>query len=119
MDDPKYKGVRLKQLKRGTGYNWYPPHHIDESIVDVVGVRTFIKSEPKRLPYCIGTQFGVYPDLIKLLKLTGGNMTVAVLGISILSGAVAGLSIRQYSNGQFTVLDEFRNDILNQIDDKS
>ena len=82
----QFKGTRFKILRKG--YNGYPPFNIYLDLVDKVDLEEFLYPEERRLPLFIGTQFGVYPKV----SFPDGQK-FAVLGKSLLSGHVAGLSI--------------------------
>jgi hypothetical protein len=94
LADPEYGHLRLKRLASG-----YPPHDMDPGIIDVVEPEIFLTLEPLRMPFFLGTQFGTYPRLENLPKPHLGIMTIAVLGKSLLSGNVAGLSICEIDIG--------------------
>ena len=72
---------------------------IDPDLVDVVPTEAFLNPEPHRLPLFIGSQFGINPRLESLPTPYVGVMTVAILGKSLLSGNVAGLSIHEVEIG--------------------
>ena len=85
----KYKDLRFKRLiNKG-----YPPFYIPEDLIDTVELEEFVKEEENRLPLLIGTQMGIYPQKDRIEKFNVYNGLYAVLGKSMLSGAVAGLLI--------------------------
>ena len=88
LNDPEFGFMRFKILERR-----YPPMDIDWSMVDKVGEEEFNKIEANRLPLIVGSQFGLHPMLDE--KFLNGTKYLAVLGKSLLSGCVAGLTIYQ------------------------
>lgn len=110
-NDPDYRAVRFKRLAKG-----YPPFDFVPAWIDVVSPEEFFTEEPGRLPFFLGTQFGLHPvqptppDVGPYLR---GAMLVATLGKSLLSGAVSGLKIRRVSwlnqpRANWKVLQEIR-----------
>lgn len=94
-ENPSNQGKRFKRLATG-----YPPFDIDKTLVDVVGLDEFVKIEPHRLPLFIGSQFGINPKIHELPQFFNGEKPVAILGKSMLSGAVGGLSIYLIQHGE-------------------
>jgi hypothetical protein len=90
-ENPYYGHLRFKKLIEGLG--GYPPFDIDESLVDLVDIETFVKKEVTRIPLLIGTQFGIYPRLDEVSLFFKEEIIFAILGKSVLSGHVAGLGI--------------------------
>lgn len=86
--DERFKDIRLKRLEKG-----YPPFEIDESLIDIVSAEEFVKIEEKRLPLFIGSQFGIHPEMNNIPDFFNGHKLIAILGKSLLSGSVDGLSI--------------------------
>ena len=94
--DSQYKHLRFKMLK----YVGYPRFNIFLDMVDKVGMSEFVDQEDHRLPFFIGTQFGIFPKNIYIED----GQKFAVLGKSLLSGCVAGLTIyRKQGNRNFEV----------------
>lgn len=93
----KYSKLRFKKLDNG--FCGYPPFDFDDKFLDVVDFDTFIKVEENRLPMFVGTQFGVYPRLINLPDFYEKNQIVAILGKSLLTGTVTGLSLYEIVKG--------------------
>jgi hypothetical protein len=88
--DGLYGSNRFKWL----GVN-HPPFEIDDKLFDYVTKDDFIKIEKNRIPILLGSQFGIYPNIDKMPEFFNGTKLVAILGKSLLSGHVAGLSIYQ------------------------
>lgn len=84
---PTLKKYRLKKF-----YSGYPLFNLDENRYDVVDQNIFSRFEEDRIPFFIGSQFGVYPRLEEILNPSYIGYA-AVLGKSLLSGVVAGLNI--------------------------
>ena len=91
---PVLKYFRFKRLKQG--FLGYPPFNFPEDLIDVVDLEEFVANERFRLPLIIGTQFGEYPRMNKIFKEISTSVRIAVLGKSLLSGHVAGLTIYDY-----------------------
>jgi hypothetical protein len=90
-DNPEYGSLRFKKLDKG--FYGYPPFDFDETLLDVVDLETFIKIEKCRIPLFIGTQFGLYPWFYEFPDFYNEDKIIAILGKSVLTGHVAGLSI--------------------------
>jgi len=88
LKDSAYRRNRFKILHSG-----YPQFELTESLADEVGVDEFSLIEKNRIPLFIGTQFGIFPRVNEMPHFFNGKKIIAVLGKSLLSGAVAGLSI--------------------------
>jgi hypothetical protein len=86
--DDANRNKRFKILNCG-----YPNFVLDTIHYDIVEVEEFNFIEDKRLPLFIGTQFGIVPKIENLHNFFNGEKEIAILGKSVLSGAVAGLSI--------------------------
>jgi len=65
-----------------------------------VDLATFNKIEEDRIPFFIGTQFGIYPNINKLEGFFNGRKQVALLAKSLLSGLVHGLIIYEQLEGE-------------------
>lgn len=87
-NDPNYSQIRFKRLEKG-----YPPFEIEESLIDTVSLEEFIRIEDNRLPLFIGTQFGIHPNINNIPDLFNGAKLVAILGKSMLSGCVSGVTL--------------------------
>jgi len=90
-NNAKYGHIVFKKLHQG--FCGYPPFYIDESLTLEVDLETFIKSEVDRIPLFIGTQFGIFPKLFEIPDFFDDDKIIAILGESLLSGTVAGLSL--------------------------
>ena len=88
QSDPVYSNTRFKQY--GTKY---PPFEIDKEIIDIVDLEEFLLVESNRLPFFVGTQYGIVPRLESIPGLHEQPRIIAILGKSMLSGHVAGLTI--------------------------
>jgi hypothetical protein len=90
--DPEFANIRFKRLEKG-----YPPSvQFPTESIDIVDYDVFYDNEPDRLPFFVGSQFGLQPFKAEHSKYLEGKydtVRVAVLGRSALSGHVAGLSI--------------------------
>ena len=91
LKNSKYKKFRFKRLKEG--YRSYPRFFIPKDLLDIVELSEFVIEEENRLPLFIGTQFGIYPNKDDIKEFESYNGLFAILGKSLLSGAVAGLGI--------------------------
>jgi len=90
MKDQKHGRKRFKRLDKG-----YPQFEIDESLIDIVDFEEFIQIEEGRIPFFVGSQFGIQPKIDDIPQFFNGEKQIAVLGKSLLSGHVAGLTIFQ------------------------
>lgn len=95
--DPLHGHKRFKRLQTG-----YPPFEIDDDLIDIVDLESFIKVEEDRIPLFIGTQFGIYPRIDKVPNFINGRKLVAILGKSLLSGHVAAVSLHQIEENDIT-----------------
>lgn len=100
--NPEFGKYRFKKLEKG--FNGYPAFAFDDSILDIVDLETFIKVEKDRIPLFIGTQFGRYPWFYDFQDFYNEDKIIAVLGKSLLSGHVAGLTL--YSVKAASILGE-------------
>ena len=115
-NDPDFCNVRFKRLEKG-----YPLYHFVSEWIDVVSPEEFFTEEPGKLPFFLGTQFGLHPvqpPAPALIPYLEGEMIVATLSKSLLSGVVNGLKIRRIEwldepRGRWKVLQEIR-DFPNQ-----
>lgn len=88
--DPLHGHKRFKRLETG-----YPSFEIDDDLIDIVDLESFVKIEDDRFPLFIGTQFGIFPRVDNVPGFINGRKLVAILGKSLLSGCVAGVSLHQ------------------------
>ena len=88
FDDEKFGAIRFKCLDKG-----YPRFDFDDKLIDIVSDFDFSKIENNRIPLFIGSQFGINPRINEISDFFNGDKIIAVLGKSLLSGCVAGLSI--------------------------
>jgi hypothetical protein len=86
--DDANRNKRFKILNCG-----YPNFVLDTVHYDIVELEVFNLIENNRLPLFIGTQFGIVPKIENLNDFFNGQKEIAILGKSVLSGAVSGLSI--------------------------
>ncbi|MDG1148000.1 MAG: hypothetical protein P8N52_06825 [Crocinitomicaceae bacterium] len=107
-NDPQHGQKWFKRLKTG-----YSDFNIDKSLIDIVELEEFIKIEDQRIPIFVGTQFGIYPRIDQVPHFFNGEKLLAILGKSILSGCVSGLSLYQINrnDSKFTYnkIQTFRN----------
>ncbi len=93
----------------------YPPFEIDEAIIDTVEWDEFIKIEEHRIPFFIGSQFGINPRIIEMPEFFNGKKLVAILSKSLLSGHVSGLNLYQIEEHEdkfnHNKIAEFKNDL--------
>ena len=90
MNDQDHGQKRFKIINKG-----YPPFEIDKTLIDIVEFDEFIKIEEQRIPLFIGSQFGIDPRIDDIPQFLNGQKLIAILGKSMLSGGVAGLSLYQ------------------------
>jgi hypothetical protein len=88
--DSHYGKTRFKWL----GYH-RPPFEIEEAMIDYVSKDEFNEIDIERIPLLLGSQFGLSPDINAMPEFFNGYKLVAILGKSLLSGHVSGLSICQ------------------------
>lgn len=102
--------LRFKLLKDKV-YGGYPSFDIDESLIDEVELNEFIKIEENRIPLFIGHQFGISPSINKILNFYSGDSIIGILGKSLLSGVVGGLTIYKCVGKQRTQIIRFENKV--------
>ena len=90
-NDDRSCHLRFKILE--SGFGGYPRFEIDEELIDKIGLEDFIKNENNRIPFFVGTQMGIYPQINSIPGFYNGDKIIAILGKSVLSGHVAGLRI--------------------------
>jgi hypothetical protein len=95
MKDQQHGQKRFKRLDKG-----YPPFEIDEALIDIVEFDEFIQIEERRVPLLIGSQFGIYPRIDDIPQFFNGEKLIAILGKSLLSGHIAGLSLYQIGKNE-------------------
>ena len=78
-------------------------------MIDSVSENEFEQEESERIPFFLGTQFGIRPNLESSLTLHE-NQIIAILAKSVLSGSVFWLSINRYSNGERKLIKLFENE---------
>ena len=78
----------------------YPLFEKKEEYFTNVDLVTFNKIEEDRIPFFIGSQFGIYPNINKLEGFFNGRKYVAILAKSLLSGRVNGLIIYEQLEGE-------------------
>ena len=93
--NPNYAYLRFKKLDHK--FKGYPSFEFDADLIDSVDLVTFTRVEEVRIPLFIGTQFGLYPWFYDSQEFCNKERTIAVLGKSLLSGHIAGLSIIKIS----------------------
>ena len=84
--DKHFGHIRFKQLDVG-----YPPFEIDRDLIDTVDRGPFAVREEDRIPFFLGSQFGIHPRMDEVPGFFNGDKVIAVLNNSLLSGAVSGL----------------------------
>jgi hypothetical protein len=90
--DSTYGNMRFKMLE--TLKTKYPPFEIDNTIIDKVDLSTFIKDDDNRIPFFIGSQFGLSPGHpLSYFHKTENVRIIAILGKSFLSGCVFGITL--------------------------
>lgn len=93
--DKRWTNIRFKKLETG-----YPPFVLYPFLFDVVSLEDFITPEENRMPLFIGSQFGIHPRLENIFtNKEDGEIIIAILNKSLLSGHVAGLKISVYRQG--------------------
>jgi hypothetical protein len=93
-NDVRFAHLRFKRLDKG-----YPPFEIDANLIDFVDEQEFNSVEEDRMPLFIGSQFGITPRINDIPDFFNGKKQVAILGKSLLSGTVSGLTIYQIEEG--------------------
>jgi hypothetical protein len=93
-NDERFTLLRFKRLDKG-----YPSFEIDANLIDFVHDQEFNRIEEHRMPLFIGSQFGITPRINEIPDFFNGNKQVAILGKSLLSGTVSGLTIYQIEEG--------------------
>jgi|LakMenE01Jun11ns_1017448.scaffolds.fasta_scaffold9317263_1 hypothetical protein len=71
----------------------YPLFEKKDEFFTKVDLATFNKIEEDRIPFFIGSRFGIYPNINKLEGFFNGRKQVALLAKSLLSEFVYGLII--------------------------
>ncbi len=89
IQNPQFGKKRFKRIAN----NFPDKVELDDTYVDLVDIEDFIKIEDERIPLFIGTQFGIYPHFEDIPNFFNGKKLVAILGKSLLSGVVSGLSL--------------------------
>jgi hypothetical protein len=93
-NDERFAHLRFKRLFKG-----YPPFEIEEDLIDFVDDQEFNRIEENRIPLFIGSQFGITPRINEIQEFFNGKKYLAILGKSLLSGTVSGLTIYQIEEG--------------------
>jgi hypothetical protein len=93
-NDERFTLLRFKRLDKG-----YPSFEIDDNLIDFVDDLEFNRIEEDRMPLFIGSQFGITPRINQIPEFFNGKKHVAILGKSLLSGTVSGLTIYQIEEG--------------------
>lgn len=96
--DERFGHLRFKMLDNG-----YPRFVIDEDLFDVVDTDVFYQIEKNRLPFVVGSQFGLNPRIHNLEGFFNGDKYIAVLSKSLLSGTVNGLHIYHIEKGEMHI----------------
>ena len=73
---------------------------ITNEIADCVELDEFLKIEENRIPLFTGSQFGIFPKTEEIFKDDGEKRTIGILGQSMLSGWVTGISLYSFSNNK-------------------
>ena len=98
LNNEDFGHMRFKRLNID-----YLKFDMDEEFIDIVELEEFVKIEENRLPFFIGSQFGVHPSIAKIPGIASQDRLIAILGKSVLSGHVAGLSIYKVIKGEAAV----------------
>jgi len=102
--------LRFKLLKdKEHGGN--PPFDIDESLIDEVGLDDFVKFEENRIPFFVGTQHGIYPRIDEIPNFYSEDKIIGILGKSLLSGHIGGLSIHKCVGKERIEIVRFENEV--------
>ena len=102
--------LRFKLLK-DKGHRFYPSFDIDESLIDEVELNDFIKIEENRIPFFIGHQFGISPSINKIPNFHSEDKIIGILGKSLLSSLVSGLTIYKCVGKQRVKIIRFKNEV--------
>lgn len=92
--DEAFGCLRFKITRTFSAPFEFPAH-----ILYRVSREEFCITEEDRIPLFIGSQFGIAPYFDEVPELFDRPKIIAILEKSMLSGHVAGLSIRQYPGG--------------------
>lgn len=93
QNDPDFSHIRFKTTgSANTSFQNGSCAFIGKWL-DFVPRKEFFTPEPNRLPLFIGSQFGIRPNLHSNKEFLTGQLRIAVLAKSQLSGCVAGLQI--------------------------
>jgi len=93
QNDPEFSHIRFKTTGAATTSFQTGSFDFIGKWLDLVPRKEFFTPEPNRLPLFIGSQFGIRPYLDRNKEFLTGQLRVAILGKSQLSGCVAGLQI--------------------------
>lgn len=105
LTESNFKNLRLKKPKSGM-----PETFLPKKIAYEVEKDEHIRPESGRLPFFLGTQFGIIPKITdEMLEELEGQL-IAVLGKSLLSGCVAGLELSIIHKGERRKICFIRND---------
>ena len=104
-ENEEFGHLRFKLLKDGP----YPRFDIDGSLIDEVELDDFVKIEENRIPFFIGSQFGITPIMDKIPNFYNGDKIIGILGKSLLSGSVAGLTIYKCVGNKRVKIVHFKN----------
>jgi hypothetical protein len=110
--------LRFKKLR--SGFRGYPPFDIDESLIEDVDLEEFLNSEEDKIPFFVGTQFGVTPDMDSIPGFYDVDRKIAILAKSALSGNVAGLRIyfipkgSRFNDRHYSFYNELLGDFKNE-----
>ncbi len=95
LDDPDYGHYKLKRLKGSISSHY----ELRLSVVPLVELEEYKTIESDRIPFLIGSQFGTYPRPEDVFN-DGKERTVAILGFSMLSGNMGGVTIYKYKGAK-------------------
>lgn len=86
--DPRFAQFRFKYPEKIQVKFDFP-----DQLIDLVSYEDYYKTEKDRIPLFIGSQFGIIPRFEKAKPLFGDQKHIAILGKSLLTGAVSSLKI--------------------------
>lgn len=90
LADAEYRGLRFKTMSKNSHFS-----NIDEELIDIVSADEFVRIESDRVPLFLGSQFGIAPRMNDIEGFFEEVRLCAILGKSMLSGHVAGLTLHR------------------------
>ena len=99
MKDPTWGHLKMKWLST-KAFTPYLPFHVPDGLVQKVEKKEFdLREDAERLPIFLGSQFGINPRYSVIEPIPDGHLHF-IIAKSMLSGHVAGLSLKQWDAKQ-------------------